>query len=407
VADEYPWPARTGYRLRLHWILVLLSRHASLDLLVVLSKPLPSELPPPPPDVPLAELRVVRSGEVAIGPPHRAWSWLTGRLPRALVGRSWETARAQLADWPGPAPDAVWFSHSPLYVALRAVVARPHVVDLDNLESSLLRHRRRSQLWRHPQGINGRLRAAARAGADLVDEHRWRRLEHQIARSVEAVVVCSRLDQVRLGEPGVRVVPNGYELPPGGRGRPPATPTADAPVLLLVGLLTYEPNRDGAAFFAAEVLPLVRVHYPHAQFRVVGRYGSPSDVAALRGREGVTVTGEVEDVSAELAAADVVVVPVRFGGGTRVKILEAFAHQVPVVSTTVGCEGLEVVDGEHLLVADAPEALAAACVRLLQREDLRRRVVVQARKLWQDRYRWEALEPDVAGVLRAVGSHGV
>jgi glycosyltransferase involved in cell wall biosynthesis len=407
VADEYPWPARTGYRLRLHWILVLLSRHASVDLLVVLSRPLPADLPPPPAEVPLAELRVVRSGEVTSGRTRRARSWLTGRLPRALVGRSWESARAQLAEWPGAAPDAVWFSHSPLYVALRGVVARPHVVDLDNLESSLLRQRRRSHPWKHSQTTNGRLRAIARAAADLLDEHRWRRLEHRIARSAEAVVVCSRLDEVRLAEPRARVVPNGYELLPGGRGGPPASPTSGAPVLLLVGLLTYEPNRDGAAFFAAEVLPLVRAHYPGAQFRVVGRYGSMSDVAALQGREGVTVTGEVDDVSAELAAADLVVVPLRFGGGTRVKILEAFAHQVPVVATTVGCEGLEVVDGEHLLVADTPEALAAGCVRLLQQEDLRRRIVLQARQLWQSRYRWEALEPDVAAVLRAVSGHRV
>ena len=217
------------------------------------------------------------------------------------------------------------------------------------------------------------------AAADAVDEGRWRRLEREIATSGAAVVVCSELDRDRLGRPNVWVVPNGYERAaqsPAPTDLGPARPTG--PVLILVGLLTYEPNRDAAAFFATQILPHVRRHRPEAQFHVVGRYDSEADLDPWRGLPGVKVLGEVADVPTQLAAADIAVVPIRFGGGTRIKILEAFAHRLPVVSTTVGCEGLGVVDGEHLLVADDPVAFAAACVRLTEDAALRARLVAAA-----------------------------
>jgi glycosyltransferase involved in cell wall biosynthesis len=117
------------------------------------------------------------------------------------------------------------------------------------------------------------------------------------------------------------------------------------------------------------------------------------------------MVGEVRDLEAELRAAIVSVVPVRFGGGTRIKILEAFAHGLPVVSTTVGCEGLEVVDRTHLLIADRAEEFAAACCALLEQEGLRRSIGGQARLLWERRYRWNAVAPAVEEVLRVAATY--
>ena len=111
--------------------------------------------------------------------------------------------------------------------------------------------------------------------------------------------------------------------------------------------------------------------------------------------------GEVADVTAELMAADIVVVPIRFGGGTRIKILEAFAHRIPVVSTTVGCEGLDVVDGEHLLVADDPATFASACIRLHENADLRASLVAAAAELWTNRYRWTVVTPAIVSAVQA------
>src|SRR5262249_34378085 len=115
----------------------------------------------------------------------------------------------------------------------------------------------------------------------------------------------------------------------------------------------------------------------------------------------VTVTGYVDDISAELRAADAVVVPLRVGSGTRLKILEAMATCTPVVSSAVGCDGLDVVDGEHLLVADAPVAFAAACARVVDDDALRTHLVDRAYDLVAARYDWRAIEHDVAALTSA------
>ncbi len=407
VADEYPWPTRSGYRQRLHWTLRLLTAHGPVDLLVA-RESLRPDRPAPPRSLGLGRVETVVSGQVTMPTSERARAWLTGRLPRVLVGRDWSAARHVAQGWQEPPHDLVWFAHAPLHLALKDVLPRPHVVDLDNLESSLLRHRRRGRPWRREEGISA-VRRFGGSVADRMDEARWRDLEAEIARTAAATVVCSGLDRRRLGGiQGVAVVPNGYELPASaagassGRGRRPGV----EPVLLLVGLLTYEPNRDAAAFFARQVLPLLRRYIPGVRFRVVGRYDTEADIRLLRGLPGVEVVGEVQDISAELTRADLAVVPIRFGGGTRIKVLEAFAHRVAVVSTTVGCEGLGVVDGEHLVLADRPEAIAAAAQRLLVDDDLRQRMADGGHALWSARYRWSSLAPAVDDLVARVTRGG-
>lgn len=403
VADEYPWPSRSGYRQRLHWMLTTLAGQGSVDFLaVVLHENSATE--PPPVDLSLSRLVVVPAGPRTESRMWRLARWLIGRKPRALLWRDWGPARATLQTWSDEPYDLVWFSHAPAYFALVDLVCAPLVVDLDNLESSALRHRRHKLLQTSPSNWVSRIMARIGAAADAIDEVRWRRLESEITQAGASVVVCSRLDRDRLGRSdGVWVVPNGYE---------PATLAARThlesrpvdPVLIMVGLLNYEPNRDAAAFFATEILPRIRLHRSDARLRIVGRYDSVSAVEPLRGIAGVDVLGEVADVASQLASADISVVPIRFGGGTRIKILEAFAHGLPVVSTTVGCEGLDVIDGEHLLVADDPVAFAAACLRLSEDAELRAKLVSAAAELWRSRYRWTALSADIVQVVQGV--HG-
>jgi len=102
----------------------------------------------------------------------------------------------------------------------------------------------------------------------------------------------------------------------------------------------------------------------------------------------VSVVGRVDSMEPELAGADLVAVPIRYGSGTRVKILEAFAHRLPVVATTLGAEGLGVEPDVHLLVADTPPAFAAACIRLLEDRDLRLRLTEEANRFFLERYQW-------------------
>jgi glycosyltransferase involved in cell wall biosynthesis len=134
--------------------------------------------------------------------------------------------------------------------------------------------------------------------------------------------------------------------------------------------------------------------------KLIGRYDK--FVADVGERDGVELCGEVPDITEALADVDVIVVPVRFGGGTRIKVLEAFARGLPVVSTTVGCEGIPVEDDVHLLIADEPADFARACVRLVRDDTLRARVVAGGRDLWKEHFRWVDLRPQVAGLARRV-----
>jgi glycosyltransferase involved in cell wall biosynthesis len=147
--------------------------------------------------------------------------------------------------------------------------------------------------------------------------------------------------------------------------------------ILFVGSLDYLPNEDAVAFFARSILPLIRQADERMTFRIVG-VGQSESVAAVRSLPGVILRGAVQNLAPEYAAAGMLAVPLRAGSGTRIKILEAFRHRTPVVSTTKGAEGLAVTHGEHLLIADTPEVFAAACLRLSTDEALCHRLTENA-----------------------------
>jgi glycosyltransferase involved in cell wall biosynthesis len=151
--------------------------------------------------------------------------------------------------------------------------------------------------------------------------------------------------------------------------------------------MDYRPNVDGVQWFADEVLPLVRARVPTFELTIVGRDPTPA-VRELSDRAGVHVTGRVASTTPFLHDASLAIVPLRAGSGTRLKVLEAFAAGTPVVSTSLGAEGLDVVAGRHLLVADGAPAFAAAVVDLLADADCRTRLASEGRRLVEDRYAW-------------------
>ena len=194
----------------------------------------------------------------------------------------------------------------------------------------------------------------------------WRQFQRSVASDVDRVVLCSDLDAVRSGLANVVVVPNTYERPE----RPVGHVEVGQPsVVLFQATFDYAPNVDAAEWLVAEVAPRLRARLPDVEVRLVG---TPVPGVQRQHRPpAITVVGMVPAMEPELSRADIAVVPIRYGSGTRLKILESFAHRVPVVSTTIGAEGLGVVDGVHLLLADDPDSFAAACERLLTEPDLR------------------------------------
>jgi len=389
IAHEFAWPPVNGYRIRLDQVLRALSTQGRVDYLAVLNDDRAADVAAVPPDLGSGRVRVVRSGPLRRSLPALLRATF-GRLPRRIIWPDWGEAREVVAEWASTGYDLVWCS-SDAYAALGYRLAAPVVVDLDNLEGRLLRERRRN---RPPDPTRSSARRRVADVFDRVDEWRWTRLERRIARRVAATVVCSEDERSRLAVPGVAIVPNGYE--------PSAPPVQPAPgsaplTLVFVGLYAYEPNRDAARRLACEILPCLRRVEPAAQVRLVGRDGGLLD--DLRDLPGVTVVGEVAEVGPELARADVVAVPIRFGSGTRLKILEAFAHGRPVVSTHLGAEGLGAIDGEHALLADDLDGFAAACLRIHRDPALADRLVEAASALWEQRYRWDSVREAVAAVV--------
>ena len=166
--------------------------------------------------------------------------------------------------------------------------------------------------------------------------------------------------------------------------------------LVFTGSMDWLPNEDAMRFFCREVLPRVRAAEPGVTLSIVGRAPTPA-VRRLAAEPGVRITGRVDDVRPFVRNAAVYVVPLRIGGGTRLKIFEAMAMGRAVVSTSVGAEGLPVTSGEHLMIADGVEAFAREIVRLLRDLDQRRRLEAAARALVVERYDWSV----VAGELEA------
>lgn len=196
----------------------------------------------------------------------------------------------------------------------------------------------------------------------------------------------------------VKVCPNGVDT---NLCRPLPDPIGP-PALLFVGNMGYGPNIDGAMYFCSEILPIVRRSLPEVQVWIVG----PNPPANLRRLAclDVHVTGRVTELTPYYERCTASIVPLRAGGGTRLKILESMAFARPVVSTSVGCEGLEVLNEKHLLIANHPESFARNTLAILLDQSVRKRLVENARQLVVARYDWDAIAEDLLNVLGAMSN---
>jgi len=216
-----------------------------------------------------------------------------------------------------------------------------------------------------------------------------RRYERRFYRHFDLITMVSEADHVTtVNSVGaqrvpVDVVPNGVDCSYNRSGLTKAHPRR----LVYNGSLTYSANYDAMRWFLAESYPRIKARIPEVSLTITGSTRGV-DLDALSLNDSVRLTGFVDDVRWPVSEAAVCVIPLRQGGGTRIKILEAMALGTPVVSTTKGAEGLAVADGEHLLLADDPEAFAMRTVELLQSPGLRERLAANARRLVEERYDW-------------------
>lgn len=399
VGERFPWPPNHGAGIRLANVVAALARAGEVDFFAMVHTGEAGRCRMPD-DVGVSRTEVVERPAANLSPARRL-RWLArGDLPLELYDRDYRAAVRTLRRW-GRAPyDVAWFGDAEAFVALRSEVDAPAIVDLDDLDDHTA--------WVQGTGPRAGALALARAGPagwerrlrGAKNTRMWRRLQARMVAQAAAVAVCSEADRRRLGATNAAVVPNGYTAPARPLGR---AAVGTPPTVLFVGYLRYGPNVDAAVRLVKDVGPRVWASRPEVQIRLVGHPNST--VAALHGPPHVIVTGAVDDLGPELARADVSVIPLLAGAGTRVKILEAFAHRIPVVATAVAAAGLDVQDGAHLLLAEDADALAAACLRVLEDEGLRAHLADGAQRLFEDRYRWDLIHSRIAALaIEAAGA---
>jgi len=275
-------------------------------------------------------------------------------------------------------------------VSTRRAGTRPALVFDDHNCEYLLQKRNALTDLRTPSRWLG-------AAYSLVQWLKLRRYEQRAGSASDLTIAVSGPDAAALAGIGISsrilVVPNGIDVaaysslcvtPPG------------AGTLLFLGKMDYRPNIDAALWFAGEVLPMIQSSVPGVRFQIVGQNPHPR-LDVLRNHPAVDITGSVPEIGPYLAAASVLVIPMRVGGGTRFKALEAMAACRPIVSTSLGVEGINVTGGRELLIADTPTDFAGAVLHLMadqQRGSIEtQRLTANARRFVEKHYDWDVLTP--------------
>jgi polysaccharide biosynthesis protein PslH len=273
----------------------------------------------------------------------------------------------------------------------------------DVSRSVLFQHNVESIIWRrHVEYANNPVKKAY----FKLQARRMHAFERAICRCAGHIVAVSETDRETMhrsfGVARISCINTGVDI---AYFRPPCLAEAKensvVADLIFTGSMDWLPNIDAAQFFVAEVLPSIRKERPHCRLIIAGRRPI-SAVEELANRDsGIVVTGTVPDVRPYLWGSSVSIVPLRIGGGTRLKIFEAMAAKVPVVSTSVGAEGLPLKDGKDVAIADSPELFARCCLDLLADADLRRQRAKLAWELVSSRFSWEAVSREFESALEA------
>lgn len=302
-----------------------------------------------------------------------------------------EAVRASVADF---RPDLVLCEWTPYAAYVKNLSSVRKVVSTHNIESDI---------WQRYYETETNL------ARRLYIREQWRKVQ-QFERAalgwVDGALAVSDLDRARLAQwrPGLAltVVPNGVDL---DYFRPAPQPEERRHVVF-TGSMDWRPNQDAVRYFVQEILPPLRRVCPDIECTFVGR-SPPPDVQALGRVPGIHITGTVDDVRPYVDRAAVYVVPLRIGGGSRLKILEALSMERAVISTSVGAEGLDVVDHRHLRLEDDPEAFAKSVLALLDDPEQCRNLGAQGRRLVEQQYGWDALVDRLSLFIReVVGQRG-
>jgi sugar transferase (PEP-CTERM/EpsH1 system associated) len=393
-----PYPPRSGGATRIYNLLLgLAQRHDVCCLTFVPSGSAAAALEP---------LRASCKVEIVEGVPQRsmlrrAWTTLASRKPDMALrnaSKAYSKALRQLLR-----TDYFDMVHAEsIEMAGYGLQAAPYariVLDQFNAEYVLQRRAALTELQQsvtHPSALAG-------MAYSLMQWRKLARYERTMLRYYDHVLAVSEQDRRALLQLNHRarvdIVPNGVDTSFFAPQAVPDNPAEDTPAyiaanaIVFTGALDYRPNIDAVLWFARMVLPLVWANYPDVRFVIVGRSPSPA-IYDIHDGEKVIVRRDVEDVRPYIAASAVYVVPMRMGGGVRLKLLEALSMQAAVVSTSMGAEGVKgLQDGTHLLMANTPTTFAESIIRLIEDTELARQLGTAGRALAAAQYDWQVIVP--------------
>lgn len=377
LTPSVPWPPDTGGKLRIYYLLMgLMGQHHQVDL--------GSVYVDGPPDVgPLAE----HGAKVLLTPlgqrdtRRQQWHDLLHPWPRSvLYFYSTQARQAMLTQF--TAPYDLIISDEVMMIPYARAVAQQGGAPILLIRPKID--------WLHYAAMAQHRPWGKQKFLDWWEAQQLQRYERRALRACAAAVVCSEEDSAITRQQNEQVmvatIANGADT----TYFTPQRVLAPQPTILLLGTMHYYPNVDAVHYFFEAIYPALQQAHPDLQILIVG-HQPPAAIQQLAQRSGVTVTGSVTDVRPYLNRSWLLAVPLRLGGGTRLKIAEAMAAGLPVVSTTIGAQGLAVEDERQLLLADTPAAFVAATTRLLGDPALRQRLAVAGRHLVEAAYSWQVL----------------
>jgi glycosyltransferase involved in cell wall biosynthesis len=265
------------------------------------------------------------------------------------------------------------------------------------IPSVLFQHNVESEIWRRHADTAGN---PVKKMMYQMEFRKMLRYEQVEVRKFHHVIAVSENDRGLMSQwvdaNRITTVPTGVDL---GQFRPNSSAAEPAPIVTFVGAMDWEPNVDGVEYFCSEVWPAIKDDVPEARFRIVGR--NPDRRVQKWASDSIEVTGRVPSVIEHLQQSAAVIVPLRIGGGTRLKIYEAMATGKAVVSTTVGAEGLDVHPGRDIILADDAKSFAQGVIMLLRDRELRRRYE-KAAAATAAHYDWPAIGERFSEILQSV-----
>lgn len=406
LTPQLPYPPKQGSALRNFYLIKGLAEAGiSIDLL---SFATPEQVANPTSGGPLRQL--CRQITLVPLPPPRA---ITARLRTLLRGQpdmaarlachTYEVSlRRQIADnrYDVVQIEGIEMAHYGLLTLHYFTTSAPRprlILDEHNAEYLLQKRVYQSDIKQ--------IRTFVKAVYSYVQYRRLMAFERMVCRRANEIIVVSNADKLAIGKldnnllAHINVIPNGVDIDEFAPDIVAPAPNLPAESLVFTGVMDYRPNVDGVIWFVNSIWPLIRKQHPAARFYIVGTRPSLA-VQALANVPGVVVTGEVADVRPYIRAACLYLVPIRYGGGIRLKLLQAMAMGKAIVSTSLGAEGIDLQAGHDAIIADTAASFAAATVDLLADASQREQLGATARR-FVVKYSWPYLLP---GIVRIYGN---